>query len=221
MDEIVFEKSIKATKHLIKHLDVEKFLDYPDAENYIEYRYAKNYIEYQNITWFTPAQTRAIEYRTAPDSGEKYMLPDLMSESKKTKVAWDALNLIAQDLLREGKRLPPALAEWVRDVLADQLVKKGPKQRPRPARGTNQMENRDAILRPVIGHLKCLFALRATRNAGAPPMSACDVVAAVMEMPYKTVEKIWNQRSSHEKAFLSALDKQALMKSPFLSSRNS
>ena len=222
MDEITSEKSIKSARHLIEHLDVEKFLDYPDTENFIEYQYAKNHIECPGrLLWYPPVETEALKYRSLPrDGGREFMLPNLLPKSKETQMAWDALNLIAQDLLRGGKSLPPELAEWVADVLADQLAKRGQKRRPRPAKGAHRTKNRDETLRIAICHLIRLFDLNATRNAGDPPLSACDVVAAVMKMPYKSVERIWNKRASFIDCFLRKLDKQQLMKSPFLSSRN-
>lgn len=221
MDEIPFEKSVKSAKNLPEYWSAEKFLEIPGAKNFIEYQYAKNFIEYQNIMGVSLAEMRRIQYRTRPAFGEEFIVPDLISSSQETRWAWDGLNLIAQDLLREGKPLPPALAEWVADVLADQLVKKELKRRPRPGKGDQRLHNRDEILRIAIGHLRCLFALRATRSDGAPPVSACDIVAAVMGMRYKAVEKIWNRRSSHKDAFLSKLDRQELMQSRFLSYRNS
>ena len=214
MDEITSEKSIKSARHLIKYLGVEKFLDYPDAEKFIEYRYAKDYSKCPgSLLWYPPAETEAVKYRSLPRNGEReFMLPNLIPKSKETRMAWDALNLIAQDLLRGGKSLPPELAEWVADVLADQLVKGGQKRRPRPAKGAHRTKNRDDTLRVTICHLIRLFDLNATRNDGDPPLSACDVVAAVMNMSYKRVEGIWNKRSPSIDSFLSRLDKHKLAK---------
>ena len=54
-----------------------------------------------------------------------------------------ALNLVAQDLLRKGRPLPPDLAGWIADVLADQLGKKKKsekeKRRPRPGKGPHSL----------------------------------------------------------------------------------
>ena len=102
MDEITSEKSIKSARHLIKYLGVEKFLDYPDAEKFIEYRYAKDYNKCPgSLLWYPPAETEAVKYRSLPRNGEReFVLPNLIPKSKETRMAWDALNLIAQDLLR-------------------------------------------------------------------------------------------------------------------------
>ena len=217
MAEITSEKSIKSARHLIEHLDVEKFIDYPDVEKFIDYQCAKNYIKCPgSLFWYPPAETAAVAYRSLPRStGEReFMLSDLISKSKETRRAWDALNLIAQDLFRRKESLPPELAEWVADVLADQLAKtkRGQKRRPRPAKGAQGTKNRDDTLRSSICHLIRLFDLNATRNDGGPPLSACDVVAAVTKMPYKSVERIWNRRSPSVDSFLSRLDRQRLAK---------
>ena len=199
----------------------EKYLDYPENKNSAAYQYAKNNLESQNLLWSPLSETHALQYLTTPDFGREFMIPDLLSKSKETKWAWDALSRIAQYLLRGGHPFPPELVEWTADVLADQSVKKGEKRRPRPTKGASRMANRDIRLQIVIGHLRCLFDFNATRRDDDPPESACDVVAAVMGMPYKTVEKIWNKRDANMDAWMSELDKQALMKSIFLSERNS
>ena len=148
-------------------------------------------------------------YKSLPsNSGQEFILSNLISESKETKVAWDALDLIAQDLLREGKPLPPALAEWVADVLADQLVKKKEQRWPRPDKGAHRVAHRNGRLCILISELRYLFDFNATRRYDDPPESACDVVAAAMDMPYKTVEKIWNGRSPEHDSFQTELDKQ-------------
>lgn len=104
--------------------------------------------------------------------------------------------MIAQILLRMKRPLPPDLAEWFTDVMADRRVKgKKKKRRPRPATGLSRFEGRDKLICLVISLLKCQFNLSATRNAVSPPASACDVVAAVIGKPYKTIEGIWNRRA--------------------------
>ncbi len=127
----------------------------------------------------------------------------LLDESKKTWVAWDALNILAQYRLRKGKPLPLEIAEWVADVLADQGVEeKKKRRRPRPGKGPRPKKGRDQFLCMIISLLKCKFDLNATRSDGASPASACDVVAAaatksasiVGDMTYKNVEGIWHRR---------------------------
>ena len=217
MAEIPLEKTINSTRHLIEDQDVEEFLKYDDAENFIEYRYAKNLLDHpmnsEGLRW-SFAEMIANVYKTSrPEASfPSYLLDD----SRKIKGAWDGLNLIAQNLLREGQPLPPELAEWVADVLADQLVaKKGQKRRPRPGRGLRRWFNRDLLLCLLVSQLICLFDLNATRNAGDPLLTACDVAAAAQGLSYKTVEKIWNNREPGMKSLFSSWDKQKLREGPF------
>ena len=157
--------------------------------------------------------------RTRDTELQKAALPRLLEDSQETKVAWDALYGIAQVLLRAGKPLPPELAEWVADVLADQREKKKKreKRRPRPATGpSKEEESRNDFLRIIIIQLKCEFGLNATQNAATrsddhPLESACGVVAAASGMTYEAVEKIWNNRDHvfarfHEEALESYLN---------------
>ena len=137
MAEITFKKSINSVRHLIEHLH---------AENFIEYQYAKRSIAAEDILWDRPAEMEAIRYKSLPrNGGQEFMLPNLIPKSKESKMAWDALNLIAQELLRREKSLPPELAEWVADVLADQWTKRGQKRRPRPAKGASRMAHPDVV----------------------------------------------------------------------------
>lgn len=217
MAEITGEKgkTIKSARPDIEHLDVGKFLDYPDAENFIEYRSIKNFLD-DSLTLrameMQLAETYALLYKTS----DTQFLSDLIAKSRETKETWEALVLIAQALLREGRSLPPALAEWVADVLADQLGKKNKpekeKRRPRPPKSPRRLSSRNQIICLFIGYLIGAFDLKATRNAGDPPLSACDVVAAaITESPaiawtldYKTVEGIWSERDSYKGSFLSS-----------------
>lgn len=140
----------------------------------------------------------------------------LIADSQKIKGAWDALNWIAQDMLRKRKPLPPELAEWVADVLADRLAKKKePKRRPRPPKGLHRWFNRDLLLCVLVSQLACLFDLNATRNDGDPPRSACDVAAAAVDLSYRRVERIWSTRKIEVEYPCSSETKQRLMANPF------
>lgn len=201
----------------------ENYLDYPDAENSLAYQYAKGFLDHYERSGAisrSPVETEVSVYKRGDASLQQSELSYLLAESQGIRMAWDSLNLIAQDWLREGKPLPPKLVEWVVEVLADQLVKKKEQRRPRPRGGAQRLRDRDIVLCLLVGELRCLCDLNATRNAGDPPVSACDVVAAAIGRPYKTVERIWNKRDPDVNYLLSGLDKQSLMKRPFLSSRN-
>ena len=164
--------------------------------------------------------TEVPDRQTWGPESQKAARPLLLAESKKTWVAWDSLNMLAQYLLRKGKPLPPEIAEWTADVLADQWVKgKKKRRRPRPGKGPRPKESRDQFLCMIISLLTCQFDLNAVRSDGASPASACDVVAAaatksasiVGDMNYKNVEGIWSRRDRlmtrmYEEAVLSYLN---------------
>lgn len=212
MAEITFGKSIKSTNYLAAYRYAEEFIDLPDAEDFVEYQYAKNFLNH-------PENAKIIEMSLAEmlASVDKTSRPEesfpsyLLADSQEAQWAWDALNLIAQDWLRKGKPLHPEAAEWIADVLADQLVEKEPKRRPRPRGRLRSQHPRDLFLCMLVDQLVCLFDLHATRNDSAPPRSACDVVAAAEGLSYKSVEGIWNNRDPRLEPLFSEWNKQALL----------
>lgn len=214
MAEITCEKSIKSAKNLPEYRFATDFLEFKGAEDFVEYRYAKNFLNHPDnlkIMEMSLAEMIVHVYKTSrpEESFPSYLIKD----SKTSKWAWDALNLIAQDLLREGRALPPELVEWVPDVLADQLVVgEDQKRRPRPGEDTRSQHPRDLLLCMLVDQLRCLFDLKATRNDSAPPVSASDVVAAVQGLSYKRVGDIWRDRDSALEPLFSAWDKSALLK---------
>ena len=226
MDEITCEKSIKSVKSLPEYRYVTDFLELPDAEHFLEYRYARNFLDDPKIL---ESLGRSLEemivhlYKTS--YSEEHFPSHLIADSRETKGAWDALYLIAQDWLRAGKPPPPELAEWIADVLADQSVKrKGKKERrPRPDKGAHRLFNRNLLLCVLVSQLACAFDLKATRNDGDPPLSACDVAAAAVtkstaiarELSYSRVERIWGTRELDLEYPCSSETKQALRKNPF------
>lgn len=118
--------------------------------------------------------------------------------SEVRKDYWDAVNLIARRQLRRGNPLPAALAHWVRDVLADQYVKRqADKARPRPGQGRGTAV-RDQMLRMAIENL-IARGYQETRSgrkgkpreACAEGGSACDVAGAAFGLNYKNTERIW------------------------------
>ena len=126
----------------------------------------------------------------------------LVHTSADERWAWDALSLIARELIREGIPLPPELAQWVGDVLADQSVKKKELQRrpqPNAGRPTNHEQNRHICA--IVRHLQRWYGLTPTRNEASEARSGCDAVAEALGKPYKTIEGIWNRR----KPFLDSL----------------
>ena len=207
-------------------MSTEKYLDLPGAENSLAYQYAKNFLNWAKSSGGmerSPVETNASVYESLNASLQESEISYLITESQEAQVAWDSLNQIAQDLLREGKLLPPELAEWVADVLADQWVeekRKKERRRRRPPKGARSQQNRDRQLCVLVSQLVCLFNLSAIRGYEDPPESACDVVAAAMGKSHKTVEKIWGNREPDLENLYSSWDKRQLMKSPFYPQKN-
>ena len=126
----------------------------------------------------------------------------LVHTSTEERWAWDALSLIARELIREGIPLPPELAQWVGDVLADQSVKKKELQRrPQPNAGRPTNHEQDRHICAIVRHLQRWYGLTPTRNEASEARSGCDAVAEALGKPYKTIEGIWNRR----KPFLDSL----------------
>ena len=162
--------------------------------------FAQRFLKGQRDYRESAAEQRRRAYKNLPARGRGDFLRDLLSDSNQTKKSWDAVNLIAQDLLRAGELLPPELAEWTSDVLADQFAKRDQKRRRRPTKGDDVMGGRDWTICNLVDLLVKWYGLNPTGNEATDSElpSACDVVAAAMdsESPkVKTVERIWTMRS--------------------------
>lgn len=129
-----------------------------------------------------------------PQSVRDDLVQTLINASSRQKDSWDAVILIARELIKQGKSLPPALSEWTAGVLADQLSRRGEKKRPRPARGGHAKGGRDLIVRMEVANLCEKYGLTPTRNKASEPRSACDAVAIVLGENYDVIEAIWRKR---------------------------
>ena len=156
-----------------------------------------------------PAEGFAHFYKIRPEETREAYLRDMIWCSEEIKAAWDAVNLIAQDLLGEGKPLPPELAEWTRAVLDDVLA--GRKSRP-TTRGRDPDANhvRDRAIVDAVQWLT-LEGFKATRRrfkgekllpaqACVEGGSACDAVGFAARMTYSNVERIWIATASPDSA---------------------
>lgn len=99
---------------------------------------------------------------------------------------WDALHVLAAELLRNGERLPDALANWLAEVL------EGKRRRPKQKPGRRWYANgaRDSWTGYAIGILWTL-GIRPTRNQASPAQSGCDVLANHLNLSYEAVASIW------------------------------
>ena len=138
----------------------------------------------------------ALSYEGITDETEQSaFLDSFIVESTRRQEFWDAVNLIGRRLLRRGDPLPPALAFWIRDVLADQHTKRQKdKARPRPP-GSRRGGVRDQNIRTAIENL-IARGYTATRHGGPPEAcaeggSACDIAGAAFDLNYKNTERIW------------------------------
>ena len=126
--------------------------------------FARSYLSDPNLTLdSTAAEGRARGYlfRDRPRGDPDGFLARLIRESKYDKSSWDALNLIAQKLIREGGLLEPTeLAEWTADVLADQSAKRRHTTRPRPSKGGHATAGRDWNIYFLLGRLHTNWDLK-------------------------------------------------------------
>ncbi len=177
MDEATFKRAVAITR--------QAFLSRPEFEE-------------------TPAETRVRVYRKIlTKRGRDDYLRGLIADSAHSKLAWDAVKLIAEDLLRDGEHLPPELAEWLADVLSDLGRPGKDKRRARPTKGGPPEANRDWIICGAIQYVGTLYDLPPTRNGDGPEKccaeggSACDVVGRAVFgatlKAYKNTERIWGK----------------------------
>ena len=136
-------------------------------------------------------------HRRTEDSHEAYV-HDLVFCSKEIRAAWVALRLIAAQVLREGKPLPPELASWTADVLEKRL------DRP-PGKDKDASLAKKRAFMVAIRHLNNQ-GMKATRNktqnrkvlpeACFEGGSACDAVGVATKKNYGSVEGIWTESAS-------------------------
>ena len=180
-------------------------MDEAEFQRRVAYTYSAFLSQHQHQFGATPAETRARIFRKVlPKRGRDDFLRDLIAESVNTKLAWDSVKLIAEDLLRDGEQLPYALAKWVADVLSDHGKAKKDRRRPRPTKGGSPETNHYWVICGAIQYIGTLYNLPPTRNGGGPGEcsaeggSACDIVGRAVFgkhlQAYKNTERIWGKR---------------------------
>ena len=154
-----------------------------------------------------PAKVRADHYKMLSgfEDVQGQLLHDLIADSEKTKLSWDAVSLIAREYHRKSLAYPPELHDWVDDVLAG--------KRTSPPTGAQAKSERDRQVCIAIEYLVKQFDLPPTRNISqtidgkksdwphccAEGGSACDVVGKALgevdcPVGYKTIEGYWTNR---------------------------
>ncbi len=177
MDEKTFERAVAVTR--------QQFLSRPELREIRAETYARHY------------------RKVLPKNGRDDFLRNLIVESAESKMAWDAVKLITEDLLRTKEPLPAELREWLADVLYDQQRPGKDKRQARPTKGGPPEANRDWIICGAIQYVGTLYDLPPTRNGGGPELccaeggSACDVVGRAVFgatlKAYKNTERIWGK----------------------------
>ena len=116
-------------------------------------------------------------------------LRQYIRRSKSSRVHFDALERICEELNSRGDGIPPQLFRWRQGVLS------GHRRRPRRKRvQSHRPINPDTLQRDV--HIR--FTLEVMQRVGVPPMgrtvSGCRIVSEVLRLSEGTVRRIWMER---------------------------
>ena len=141
---------------------------------------------------------------------------------------WESKNLTAQWFLREGEPIPPELAAWAADVLADALdIPEAPKRRPWKRRegrkdeggrdyevvdliagcrsfGLNPVRSRNAHKRvdQDCTRLNLKGKFRKLGEANEIGESGCDIAGLALGLGYWNCRKIWVSRNRNHLPYL-------------------
>lgn len=108
------------------------------------------------------------------------LLTNWLDASFVVKAAWTALDALACDFLRSDLQLPTRLALWLAYKTEGKIKK--------PKTGAYSTYMRDYGLARMVVALSQRYVMTPTRNdATTDRASACDVVAAALNLDYKTV----------------------------------
>ena len=161
------------------------------------------------VQW--PIQLAEIS-RRMPDGDRAGLFPTMLEDARVDGANWDALELIAADMLRAGDPLPPAVAAWVAGVLD------GTRPRPvlrRPGPDPEPTENRNSAAVSAVQMLRSkgywpitratsqpgMIATARQRGRAGAALSVCDAVAEAFGVSYWTVQAAWRRFRERERAF--------------------
>ena len=107
----------------------------------------------------------------------------LVERSNTEKLAWDALRECVKGKLQDQETVEGELLEWALEVAAG--------MRTRPYSGRDQTtEMRDALIVETVEALVACGLTKTRRHWPEESRSACDAVAAVLDMEYQAVRKV-------------------------------
>ena len=151
----------------------------------------------QQVVGRTPEECIARSYQTVAAEHRQAALHDLIQLSREHASAWDGVNLIAQDRLRNGACLSSELAAWI----ASQMERNPTSPRPtRKGQGPDAKFPRDLSIVLALLWLTEAGLSPATRGgagkASVEGGSVCDAVGVAAELSYKRVERLWTDTTS-------------------------
>ena len=171
MDRDKFQKAVEAARHAIRAVP--------------------------QVVGGTPEEVIARSYQTVAAEHRQAALHDLIRLSREHASAWDGVNLIAQDHLRNGAFLPSELAAWIASRIESNPTC------PRPTRkgqGPDAKFSRDLSIVLAVLWLTEAGLSPATRGgagkASVEGGSVCDAVGVAVGLSYKRVERLWTDTTS-------------------------
>ena len=121
--------------------------------------------------------------------------------SRSTRVPFDALSLICEELYNRGEAVTGLLAKWRQEVAGG--LRRRPAIKPIPP-------HRPADPAQLEGDIPMQFTIAVLERVGVPPqgnpVSGCRIVAEAFGLPDDTVVRIWKE-CTWRKSFLPAMRK--------------
>lgn len=155
-------------------------------EEMVEYARVAHLDRFRDL-WDKPVELAVLLFDIGSEEEREQELKTVIELSATSKLEWDITCRIAQRALYQGEQLPPDLAQWTADVLAE--------KRKRPGKGSKTIA-RDMIFCIAVADLRDRFGLTPTKNSATQGDSACDIIAEASGFGYKTVERAWALRAS-------------------------
>ena len=141
--------------------------------------------------WESAAVSSVLAAQWRPPIGVRS--PDALLEyierSESSRVYFDALKRIGEELDSRGEAVPDPLARWRQEAAGG--LRRRPAREPVPS-------NRPVDLATLLRHLQIQFTILIMLRVGVPPrgspVSGCRIVSKALELSEDTVERIWKER---------------------------